>query len=298
MCIAIVKKEGANISDEYLENCFDNNKDGAGIAYAYEGKLYICKGIFDKDKFIKTVREAEKKAQGAMLIHCRIGTSGLMDKTNCHPHIINNRCVMIHNGILHINVPNDSKISDTVLFIKNYLNELPKDFMSNENLCELIKMAIGSGNKFALLNNKGEYKIINEEAGNWVNDIWYSNTSYSYNKTKPVPVKKYDTYESWWKDKKYPLFNQEEINIDDEKLIANIKSLSNLEIMEIGEYPVVDMLTERLIPESYSTMRNEYRFRYLDDVSEEAYEEYLYEIELRGLLNELEDKSDEKQIGA
>ena len=72
MCIAIVKPQGTEISDEYLKNCFDNNRDGAGIAYAKDGKLYIIKGIFDKNTFIKAVRKAEKLAEGDMLIHCRI----------------------------------------------------------------------------------------------------------------------------------------------------------------------------------------------------------------------------------
>lgn len=97
MCIAIVKPQNKTISDEYLENCFENNSDGAGIAYANNGKLYIVKGIFDKQKFIQVVRKAEKFAEGDMLIHCRIGTSGLKNKNNCHPHIVNNNLVMIHN---------------------------------------------------------------------------------------------------------------------------------------------------------------------------------------------------------
>ena len=60
MCIAIVKPQGTEISDEYLENCFDNNNDGAGLAYAKNGKLYIVKGIFNKKQFIQEVRKAEK----------------------------------------------------------------------------------------------------------------------------------------------------------------------------------------------------------------------------------------------
>ncbi len=59
MCIAIVKPQGTEISDEYLKNCFENNNDGAGIAYAKNCKLYIIKGIFDLKEFIQSVREVE-----------------------------------------------------------------------------------------------------------------------------------------------------------------------------------------------------------------------------------------------
>lgn len=181
MCIAIVKPQGTEISDEYLENCFDNNKDGAGIAYAKDGKLYIVKGIFDKKQFIKEVRKAEKIAQGSMLIHCRIGTSGLKDKNNCHPHIVNDNLVMIHNGVLDVDVPKNSKVSDTVIFIETYLKKLSKDFVKSEPIMHLIEKAIGDRNKFAFLNNKGEAFICNAKMGTVEGGIWYSNDTYSYN---------------------------------------------------------------------------------------------------------------------
>lgn len=181
MCIAIVKPQGTEISDEYLENCFDNNGDGAGIAYAKDGKIYIVKGIFDKKQFIQEVRKAEKIAQGSMLIHCRIGTSGLKDKKNCHPHIVNDNLVMIHNGILDIDVPKNSKVSDTVIFIEKYLKKLSKDFVKSEPIMHLIEKAIGDRNKFAFLNNKGEAFICNAKAGTVESGIWYSNDTYSYN---------------------------------------------------------------------------------------------------------------------
>ena len=181
MCIAIVKPQGTEISDEYLENCFDNNGDGAGIAYAKDGKIYIVKGIFDKKQFIQEVRKAEKIAQGSMLIHCRIGTSGLKDKKNCHPHIVNDNLVMIHNGILDIDVPKNSKVSDTVIFIEKYLKKLSKDFVKSEPIMQNNKKAIGDRNKFAFLNNKGEAFICNAKAGTVEGGIWYSNDTYSYN---------------------------------------------------------------------------------------------------------------------
>ncbi len=181
MCIAIVKPQGTEISDEYLENCFDNNRDGAGIAYAKDGKLYVIKGIFDKKQFIKEVRKAEKVAQGSMLIHCRIGTSGLKDKNNCHPHIVNDNLVMIHNGILDVDVPKNSKVSDTVIFIETYLKKLSIDFVKNEPIMHLIEKAIGDRNKFAFLNNKGEAFICNAKMGIVEGGIWYSNDTYSYN---------------------------------------------------------------------------------------------------------------------
>ena len=294
MCIAILKPSGTEISDEYLRNCFERNRDGAGIAYAHDGKLYINKGIFDEDKFVAIVRQAEKLAEGAMLIHCRIGTHGLKDKNNCHPHVVNNRCVLIHNGILNIDVPRDSEESDTIHFIKRYLKPLSRDFMRDDAICDLIEKAIGSGNKFVLLNHKGEYRIINEKAGHWEKGIWYSNKSYESLKFSNVPpITKYD--KEW---QKYPLFRkQEEVIIDEERVVKNIQSLSNFEILHIGEYPVLDLVTYKLLPESDETMEHPNRYRYLDDISDTAYEEYCYEIEMRGLIHEFEEQEELDKAG-
>lgn len=178
MCIAIVKTKDGKITDEQLMNCFESNPDGAGIAYSHDGKVYVVKGIFDCDKFLEEYHRAEELADGAMLIHCRISTSGHVDVTNCHPHVVNNECVMIHNGILNITVPKDSEVSDTVIFVRDLLAPLPQDFMNNEAIMGLITEAIGSTNKFAFLNYKGEYAIANEKAGHWKDGVWFSNYSY------------------------------------------------------------------------------------------------------------------------
>ena len=239
MCIAIVKPQGTVISDEYLENCFDNNNDGAGIAYAKDGKLYVVKGIFDKKQFIQEVRKAEKIAQGDMLIHCRIGTSGLKDKKNCHPHIVNDSLVMIHNGVLDVKVPKNSKVSDTVIFIEKYLKKLSKDFVKSEPIMHLIEKAIGERNKFAFLNNKGESFICNAKAGIVEKGIWYSNDTYSFSwykfdydffdRTPTEDAEVYGYFEElidYLEDEEfevlgdYPLINKEEWSFepyDDEK---------------------------------------------------------------------------------
>ena len=225
MCIAIVKPQGIEISDEYLENCFDNNNDGAGIAYAKNGKLYIVKGIFDKKQFIQEVRKAETVAQGSMLIHCRIGTSGLKDKNNCHPHIVNDDLVMIHNGILDIEVPQKSKVSDTVIFIETYLKELSKDFVKSEPIMHLIEKAIGDRNKFAFLNNKGEAFICNANLGIVENGIWYSNDTYSYNWSK------YDDFFDHTPKEEAEVYGYFEELID---------FLENDELEMLGDYPLIN----------------------------------------------------------
>ena len=234
MCIAIVKPQGTTITDKCLETCFINNPDGAGIAYAKDGQLYIVKGIFDVKQFISEIRKAEAIAEGDMLIHCRIGTSGKKDKNNCHPHIVNDSLVMIHNGILDIDVPLNSKVSDTVIFTEEYLKNLPKDFTKNKAIMKLIEFSIGSKNKFAFLNNKGESFICNQKAGVVEGGIWYSNETFRDN-----------LYDFFYYDRE-----QEEAEEIYEYFEDYILGLEDDEIIALGDYPLIN--TEEYSLEPFS----------------------------------------------
>lgn len=253
MCIAIVKPQGTEISDEYLKNCFENNPDGAGIAYARDGKLYIVKGIFNQNTFIKTVREAEKLAEGDMLIHCRIGTSGKKDKENCHSHIVNDSVVMIHNGILDIDVPRNSKVSDTIIFIQEYLKDLPKDFMKNPSILKMIEKIIGSHNKFAFLNSRGESSICNKNAGIMKDGIWYSNDTFDF----------YGYY--------YPYTDSELL----EYLEDSIDLLDEEDLNQLGEYPFLDTEEYSFVPYKSEYWNLSEKYIALQEYSEFLYKKYL-----------------------
>lgn len=306
MCIAIVKPKGKEITDEALKNCYERNPDGAGIAFSKNGKVYILKGIFNKDEFINAVRKYEQEADGAMLIHCRIGTSGLKDKENCHPHVINSKLVMIHNGIIRIDVPNDSKVSDTIIFARDYLRALPSDFIHNPNLMKLIQMAIGSYNKLCFLNEKGEYAIVNEKEGVWDEGVWYSNTTY---KTPKVTYNTYfnsnwdegdyytDTfgnkYRSYWnKDgEKMEKYNQlviKNLQAKDnglpsktkiKKLKKRIRNMSDKKMYELGQYPLYDKINNDFA--EYRPAFNTNQYVNLDEYSTELFEEWMYEYDER-----------------
>lgn len=287
MCIAIVKKQGAVISDEQLRNSFRNNPDGAGIAYATkDGILYYVKGIFTEDELIRQVRKAEEVAVGAMLIHCRIGTSGKKDKDNCHPHVVNNNTVMIHNGILPITVPDSSKVSDTVIYCQEILAKLPKDFMNNEAILKLIESDIGSNNKFAFLNNKGEYKIVNEDAGKWEKGVWYSNDSHSYDRTTYYQRTMYHPYSLADEDG----YGYDYEYIDDaympisknklKKLQKKIRKMSDEQLLALGDYPIYDLDNNMILGE-YELPTG--KWMYLEELSQELYWDFVDEVEMRGL---------------
>ena len=252
MCIAILKTKDGNITDEQLLNCFDNNPDGAGIAYTKDNKIFIVKGIFDAKQFVEEYHKAVAEADGAMLVHCRIGTSGFKDYTNCHPHVVSDECVMIHNGILSIDVPKGSKVSDTVLYVEQYLKPLPKDFMLNDGIMSLITDHIGAGNKFVFLNNHGDFSIANEKAGHWKNGVWFSNYSYEaysfYTKGYKGKSKVYSPYSSYWDEDDYEWESEAfELTPEEEwQLQVAVNSMTDEEVLLLGATPTYDFYKQSL----------------------------------------------------
>jgi hypothetical protein len=238
---------------------------------------------------------------------------------------------MIHNGILDIDVPKGSTKSDTVLFVEQYLQPLSEDFMKDKNVLTLLEHIIGSTNKFCFLNNKGEFAIVNEKAGDWEDGVWYSNTSHRYatytkwwnygkNKTSTTSASPYSCYDDYGYDEEdefywetYGMTKQEFLEeyglTSSEKLKIKqiIRGLTDEQLQEFGEAPVYDLTTGVLKGEheytSYGDMflyelddelQYLYEARYFNYFDEEEFDEvFADEFEFTEVDNDLADKEDE-----
>ena len=185
MCIAVVNPKAVTLKKSILQNCWDNNNDGAGILYINNNKVVAKKEMTDFNVFYGYYQEA-KRSGNDVILHFRIGTSGGVNEYNCHPFHIQDDTWFVHNGMLDVHVPHGSPISDTQIFNNGFLKGLPKDFMYNNTLLDLIEYSIGNGNKFIFFNEHGNWRIINEQAGTWDLGCWFSNKSYSYSYKKPT----------------------------------------------------------------------------------------------------------------
>lgn len=179
MCIIAIQTSGNFIGKKTLRNCWDNNGDGAGIMYANDGKIVVKKELDSFETFMQYKKEADKIG-GNIIMHFRISTSAGINLNNIHPFKINSELQFCHNGILDIHVPKNSSINDTQIFNNTILRNLPKGFQHNHSIMQLIESRIGDRNKFVMLDNAGQYYIINEIAGTWDAGNWFSNTSYLY----------------------------------------------------------------------------------------------------------------------
>ena len=198
MCIAIMKSENKKISKASLQRCYDANPDGAGFMFAEDKELHVQKGYFTFKEFYKAYKPHEDKQ---VLLHFRIKTHGKIDKTNCHPFLVNNGLGFIHNGI--ISGYGDDKESDTIAFNNSILKKIVAKHgnmgLFEDPMVELIENVIGYS-KLVFLDRHGNYQIMNEEKGHWNNGVWYSNNSYK--KPEPLPTK----YYNW---DKYNKFNNQ-----------------------------------------------------------------------------------------
>lgn len=221
MCIAIVSERGVELpNDDILRVCFRNNSDGAGFSFNNDNnKVEIVKGFMDFNSFINALHAYDKKyclKDRGVLIHMRIGTSGkksalgggFRDPSCTHPFPISTRdkhlkklrfvsdYAVIHNGVINFCDDSKSEISDTMIFIKEYVSCISSNrgwFYNKKNIDLIYKLA---GSKLAFLNGRGDCQ--RTEGFHQKDGIWYSN--YSYEETSLYSYYGYSYWDDWYRD--------------------------------------------------------------------------------------------------
>lgn len=209
MCIAIIKKRGVALPENFKEQCkqsYDSNRDGMGLAYYKDGekKTYVSKGFFNFDEFWKELEFLEVKPEDSLLVHARISTHGKTDDKNCHPFVVSKKedecCmvkgfttkpVIIHNGVFSKYGDRTSDYSDTFHFANKYLTNpgvkevlkyCPEKFDKSSKDIIILKDGVVTdvtndfNGKVAILNSNGDINTFGyflEDGG-----MLYSNTGY------------------------------------------------------------------------------------------------------------------------
>lgn len=198
MCIIIYQPCGEEVKKTVLKKCWNSNRDGAGFMFCHDRKVVIRKGFFDFDAFYKAYRyELKHRAKKShVVIHLRYATHGKVDKANCHPFRINNSAAFVHNGVIkNLDVPKSSIDSDTRIFNRDVLKNLPKKWWENESVLELLSGYIGKS-KIVVMSKDGAVTLINEHLGIWDGPIWFSNTYYKLPRRRKIQASPDFEYES------------------------------------------------------------------------------------------------------
>lgn len=179
MCILIAKPAGVEKpSKEIMKNCWDNNPDGAGIAWSDGRKLFLRKGMMKWSDFEKTYDELELKNAPA-IIHFRIATHGTVKPENTHPFNVNESVIAAHNGVL--TVKNEGDWTDSETFFKRICAPILKSYSIESKEFQLCVQALIGTSKLAFITERG--KIITYGHFNEHEKVLYSNLSYE--KKKP-----------------------------------------------------------------------------------------------------------------
>ena len=176
MCLLIVKPAGVPIPDDTVDGAHSNNSHGCGVAFTWENKVRIAKGLWEPARMKKELAYIQDMPA---LVHFRLCTHGKIMESNCHPFELNGGWSMAHNGVIPIKTSGEE--SDTAAFVDQVLNPHIATFGSavvlDPGFTDELLPHIG-GSRMAFLNGNGETLIVGEEDGHWKDGAWYSNHSY------------------------------------------------------------------------------------------------------------------------
>jgi glutamine amidotransferase len=198
MCIIASIPAGSKIEENTLNQMWNSNPDGGGIAYIEDGKVKTYKSMKLKKFRSNFMRILDEHGDSDILVHTRIATHGSVCIPNVHPFPVMqdgkelDDLVFAHNGILPSSFipPAKMDISDTRFINEVLFNGTDFDTVLDDSRWrEMIGDIIGH-NKFVFLSanpaHKQESYIINSHLGEYDGKVWYSNSSYCKPKYRVV----------------------------------------------------------------------------------------------------------------
>lgn len=189
MCVIVYKPEGLKIDIDILRQCWDRNKDGAGMMFAEDGRLKIAKGFMQWRSLKRYIKRFgnDRMERLPVCFHFRIATQGSVSEANCHPFTIDKNVAMMHNGIIsNLDVDIDRDISDSEAFVEQYVTSfkgISIDTLDKGTPLNGLYSKFVSGSKLLFMDNKGDVAIVNEGLGYWATiqpekGMWFSNRTW------------------------------------------------------------------------------------------------------------------------
>ena len=174
MCLIITSKTGELPKQDILTRAWDGNPHGWGLMTAKEDQLKITKGL-SKDDLDKAIKQQIVPGTPYVL-HYRWATHGPKTRDNCHPFEVTPYLYMAHNGVISGIEITDEARSDSYHFAAKLAEiGLDEETLQDKGVQDCIADWVGWSNKLAFMDAQGRITIINEEMGETVGDIWYSN---------------------------------------------------------------------------------------------------------------------------
>jgi hypothetical protein len=173
MCLIAYVKAGLKLPEANFRSAAAGNSDGIGI---------MSKDGVEKFVGRKATKKAWRMARRLMEanaefgIHFRYATHGAVSRDNTHPfRIPNGAGYVMHNGVLEYYSKRATEThSDTRLFIEGL--SAATLGVDDQYWKKTIADYIGRHNKLLVMSWDGQFTIVNEDSGDWIDGIWYSQT--------------------------------------------------------------------------------------------------------------------------
>lgn len=181
MCLMIMKDKHTEFEFNDIDKIYSHNPDGLGIMFSKNNTLIQDKILphNSHEAYEFYLQHAKNKI---CAIHFRKKTHGDITIENAHPYKVNQSISLMHNGILDNHVHNNSKKSDTLHFIEDFLKPLAilEGYLMSSLFKEYIETKVGE-NKFIFASSNGDFNIINQNKGFYYKNSWVSNLKFQTN---------------------------------------------------------------------------------------------------------------------
>lgn len=201
MCIIVYKDNGVVLPNKRtLQNCFENNSDGAGYMLRLEdNRILIRKGFMQFNDLWNSLMSIDRLTDKELCIHFRYATHGDKSPGNTHPFPVTRKintlrrlrtvceCGIVHNGVVSNLTHVDKTLSDTMCMVKRIVTE---GEMSADVQATLL------AGKFIVMDETETRiygKFISDESG-----VMYSNDGYMAIEYIYTQYKGYDKWSNAW----------------------------------------------------------------------------------------------------
>lgn len=196
MCMIMLLEKEKEVSRRLVRAIWEINKHGSGFAYSGEDSIHVHTFPQGFKRFWKTLsRKRAENPDSVFLIHLRKATKGKANtEENTQPIPIGGNTVMAHNGTMHGFATED--LSDSIMFAEDFLKYLKPGFLNKPTTMAAIESFLLPGSRMAFLSADGTYRLLNEDAGIWVDGVWFSRDIFKKTeeteKSKPAPQQEKD----------------------------------------------------------------------------------------------------------
>jgi hypothetical protein len=199
MCLIAYSPKGTPMTRAVFDTARWVNADGIGVMSRHGVEKFV--GHKAGKRAWRYLRVLPPDTPYA--VHFRYATHGAVCRYLTHPFQIPGReSYVMHNGIISktANFAKKGIVSDTSLYVAWYMKDAPAPSEPTHVAFKKgLEKEIGWGNKMVIFHaDRNEWDIANEDEGEWIDGVWYSNTYSLPDEMRPAAAYGTGKYCDWY----------------------------------------------------------------------------------------------------